>query len=34
MEKKPHLVTWSTVCLNRECGGLGVDLDVLNKALL
>ena len=34
MEKKPHLVSWATICLDRWNGGLGVkDLGRLNKAL-
>ncbi|KAK1316063.1 hypothetical protein QJS10_CPA05g01626 [Acorus calamus] len=32
---KPHLVKWSTVCLRKEDGGLGVlDLRDMNRALL
>ena len=35
MDKKPHLVKWSTVCANKRNGGLGVkDLSILNRALL
>ena len=35
MDKKPHLVKWSTVCANKRNGGLGVrDLSMLNRALL
>ena len=35
LEKKPHLVGWATMCLDKECGGLRVkDLGQLNKALL
>ena len=35
LEKKPHLVKWSTVCSNRKIGGLGVkSLSILNKAML
>ena len=35
LEKKPHLVKWSTVCLDRKMGGLGIkSLAILNKALL
>ena len=31
--KKPHLVKWATVCLEKESEGLGVrDLGCLNKA--
>ena len=34
-EKKPHLVKWSTVCLDRKMGGLGIkSLAILNNALL
>ena len=35
MEKKPHLVNWVTVCIDKKVGGLGVrGLHKLNKALL
>ena len=35
MDKKPHLVKWSTVCVNKRNRGLGVrDLSILNRALL
>ena len=35
LEQKPHLVRWSTVCLDKCKGGLGVkSLATLNKALL
>ena len=35
LEKKPHLVKWSTVCSNKKIRGLGVkSLSILNKALL
>ena len=35
MDKKPHLVKWSTVCANKRNGGLGVkDFSILNRALL
>ena len=35
LEKKPHLVKWSTVCSDRKMGGLGIkSLAILNKALL
>ena len=35
LEKKPHLVRWSLVCLEKSNGGLGVKcLSILNKALL
>ena len=35
LEKKPHLVKWSTVCSDRKMGGLGIkNLAILNKALL
>ena len=34
MDKKPHLVKWSTVCANKRNGGLGVkDFSILNRAL-
>ena len=35
LEKKPHLVKWSTVCSDRKMGGLGIkSLAILNKAML
>ncbi|RVW91675.1 LINE-1 reverse transcriptase-like [Vitis vinifera] len=35
LEKKPHLVKWDTVCLDKSKGGLGVRrLSILNRALL
>ena len=35
MDKKLHLVKWSTVCADKRNGGLGVrDLSILNRALL
>ena len=35
LERKPHLVRWELVCLNKKKGGLGVKcLSILNKALL
>ena len=35
LERKPHLVSWSIVCLDKSKGGLGVrDLLLLNKSLL
>ena len=35
MDKKSHLVKWSTVCVNKRNRGLGVrDLSILNRALL
>ena len=35
LKKKPHLVRWSTICLDKRKGGLGVkSLILLNKALL
>ena len=35
MERKPHLVNWDTVCLDKRKGGLGVRrLSILNRALL
>ena len=35
LEKKPNLVRWATMCLDKERGGLGVkDLGCLNKTLL
>ena len=35
MVKKPHLVNWEVVCLDKGQGGLGVrNLSKLNKALL
>ena len=35
LEKKPHLVNWSSVCAYMRQGGLGIrSLVVLNKALL
>ena len=35
LEKKPHLVSWATVCTDKKVGGLGVrGLHKLNKALL
>ncbi|RVW46228.1 LINE-1 retrotransposable element ORF2 protein [Vitis vinifera] len=35
LEKKPHLVNWDTVCMDKRKGGLGVRrLSILNRALL
>ena len=35
LERKPHLVNWNTVCLDKRKGGLGVRrLSTLNRALL
>ncbi|RVW75414.1 putative ribonuclease H protein [Vitis vinifera] len=35
LERKPHLVNWDTVCMDKRKGGLGVrHLSVLNRALL
>ena len=35
LERKPHLVRWGLVCLDKSKGGLGVKcLSTLNKALL
>ena len=35
MERKPHLVNWDTVCLDKRKGDLGVRrLSTLNRALL
>ena len=35
LEKKPHLVNWSSVCADMRQGGLGIrSLLALNKALL
>ena len=35
LERKPHLVRWGLVCLDKSKGGLGVKcLPTLNKALL
>ena len=35
IERKPHLVRWETVCLDKRKGGLGVNcFSTLNKALL
>ena len=35
LERKPHLVNWKTVCLEKSRGGLGVrGLSVMNQALL
>ena len=35
LERKPHLVNWNTVCLEKSRGGLGVrSLSKMNKALL
>ena len=35
LERKPHLVEWSIICLDKRKGGLGVrSLALLNKALL
>ena len=34
LERKPHLVNWKTVCLEKSRGGLGVrSLSKMNKAL-
>jgi hypothetical protein len=34
-KKRYHLVNWHTVCLPKDCGGLGVlDLTTMNKSLL
>ena len=34
LERKPHLVNWKTVCLEKSCGGLGVrSLSKMNIAL-
>jgi hypothetical protein len=34
-KKKYHLMKWDTVCLPKDCGGLGVlDLAIMNKSLL
>jgi hypothetical protein len=34
-KKRYHLVNWHTVCLPKDCGGLGVlDLPTMNKSLL
>jgi hypothetical protein len=33
--KRYHLVNWHTVCLPKDCGGLGVlDLTTMNKSLM
>jgi hypothetical protein len=33
--KRYHLVNWHTICLPKDCGGLGVlDLPTMNKSLL
>ena len=35
LERKPHLVNWKTVCLEKNRGGLGVrSLSKMNQALL
>ena len=35
LEKKPHLVKWSTICSDIKIGGLGAkSLSILKKALL
>ena len=35
LKKKPHLVKWATMCLDKKFGGLGVkNMGDLNKALL
>ena len=35
LEKKPHLVNWKTVCIEKKKGGLGLHrFSILNKALL
>lgn len=35
LERKPHLIKWAMVCLNRKIGGLGIRcFSVLNRALL
>ena len=35
LEKKPHLVKWATICIDKKVGGLGVrGIHKLNKALL
>jgi hypothetical protein len=34
-KKRYHLVNWHTICLPKDCGGLGVlDLPTMNKSLL
>jgi hypothetical protein len=34
-KKRYHLVNWHTICLPKDCGGLGVlDLTIMNKSLL
>ena len=35
LDRKPHLVKWDKVCLEKEHGGLGLrKFSLLNKALL
>ena len=35
LERKPYLVNWDTVCLDKSKGGLGVRrLSIINRALL
>jgi hypothetical protein len=34
-KKRYHLVNWHTVCLPKDCGGLGVlDLTTMNRSLM
>jgi hypothetical protein len=34
-KKRYHLVNWNTICLPKDCGGLGVlDLTTMNQSLL
>ena len=34
LEKKIHLIRWKTICIDKDKGGLGRSLSLLNKAFL